>query len=865
MEEHLEKELRFHLEQHTADLVARGLDPAQAQRQARLALGGSGQVKEQCRDARGTRWLEDLWQDTRYALRALRQKPGFTVVALCTLALGIGSTTVMFTLINSVLLKPLAYSEPENLVSLHPFTEKAGAIWGFSYLDYLDISRESRSIALAAWTNSGGTVSKPGEPEHVWGCEISAGFFSVLGVQLQRGRAFLPEEDRQGGPAVAIISASLWRRRFGGSNAAIGMPLVLDDKSYSVVGVTPDDFLFGDADVYLPIGQDTEPRMRTRQAHVVPVFGRLRPGVPLTQARQELAVIGRRLAQQYPESDAGWSIVARPLQPELVAEVRPTLWLLLGAVGLVLIISCVNLASLLLAKAVSRSRELAMRAALGAGRGRLARQCLAESAVLGIAGGAAGILLAAAGIRPFLKLWPGRLPRSTEIHIDWHVLLFALAASLISGLLFGLAPALRVPVRELEQTIRGGARVFAGGSRRLHSAFVVSEIALAVVLLVSAGMLMRALLRLSSLDPGVNTRNAFVARIALSPAVLNDPAKIRAAWDDVLERARRVPGVASVALVDTVPMREGLDMVSYWTTPQPPPLSQAPAALATTPTPDYLKVMGIPLRFGRFFDDHDRMGGEPVIVIDEVMAQHAFGERNAVGKRIWVAGLGPGPQRIIGVVGHVRHWGLAEDDRAAVRDQMYFPLATMPDRVLHFVASIMSIAVRTTGPPLSVVEPLRLALRGAANDQVLYEVFSFEQLAGASLARQRFLMWLFGIFAGLALLLACIGIYGVLAYLTSRRVPEIGVRMALGATARDVIRMVLGESLIMIAVGVSVGIAGAWAAGRLLERVVAGMRPGGPATFAAMVVILVAAALFASFLPARRASRVDPMSALRQD
>jgi predicted permease len=865
MEEQLKKELRFHFDQHTADLIARGHQPDEAQRQARLALGGPEQVKEQCREARGIRWLEDLLQDFRYALRTLRQRPGFAAVTLCTLALGIGATTVMFTVVNSVLLKPLSYPEPERLVTLHEQTEKYGDQWGVSYLDFLDCQRESRSLApIAAWSYGGGAVSKPGEAEYVRGLHISAELFSALGVSLLRGRAFLPEEDRPGAAPVIIIGHGLWQRRYGGNASAISTPLLFDGKPHTIVGIAPPGFhLDGEADVFTPLGQVTEPRMQFREARFIHVMARLRTGVTLSQAQAELFLIGRHLAEQYPKSNAGRGFQVQPLRQELVGDVRSTLWLLLGAVGLVLLITCVNVASLLLARAVSRERELAMRVALGAGRSRLARQCLAESAVLGLLGGALGVLLTAIGIRPFVVFWPGSLPRVEEVRLDWQVLLFALAASLLSGLFFGLAPALRAPVRELEQTLRAGARTVTGGSRHLHSAFVMSEITLAVVLLVAAGVLGRTVLRLSSVDPGIDVHNVLAARVALSPGVLESPAQMRAAWRDVVERVRRVPGVQSAALADIIPMRPGENALGYWTTSAPPPPNQMPIALASSVTPDYLKVMGIPLRQGRFFSDYDRMGAEPVIVIDEVLAQHAFGGADPTGKRLWVQAMGP--TKVLGVVGHVRHWGLARDDQAKVRDQIYYPFAQVPDPLMRLFSSFMSMAVRTSIPPLNAVEPLRREVRGATGDQALYEVRTMEQLASSSLARQRFLLLLFGIFAGLALLLACIGVYGVLAYVTSQRVPEIGLRIALGASAHDVMRLVLRQSLRIICAGVGVGLAIAFAAARLLERLVAGVRSAEPSTFAIMISVLVAAALFASFLPARRASRVNPISALRQE
>ena len=881
MEDQLEKELGFHLDQHASELIAKGLSPDEARRQARLALGGPEQVKENCRDARGTRWLEDLLQDFLYAIRMLGKQPGFAAVALLTLALGIGATTVMFTVFNGVLLKPLPYPEPGRLVAVHGHTDSWNtAVYGeqnLAYLDFLDGQRQSRSLAMAGFLFNGGIVGAPGNPEYADRREISSNLFSVLGVPIERGRAFLPEEDQPGAAPVIILGNSFWQRRFANNPNALGLSLILDDKSYTVVGIAPAGFRLDgeEPDVFTPVGQNTAGFLRNRRAHPIWVVARLRPGTKLQEAQSELAVVGHQLAGQYPDSNAGRSFVAAPLRPG-IGDVRSTLWLLLGAVGLVLLIACANVASLLLARAVSRERELAMRVALGASSGRLMRQCLTESAVLGLSGGVLGVLVAAAGFRPFVQFWPGVLPRSEEVQLDWRVLLFALTASLLSGLLFGLAPALRAPVREVEQTLRSGGRTLTGSSRRLHGTFVSSEIALAVVLLVAAGMLGRTLLRLSSVNPGVNIRNVLVTRMALSPAALANPARIRAAWQDVLDRARRVPGVESVAAVDTFPMRQGENQLGYWNTPAVPPENQQPLALATSVTPDYPKVMGIPLLKGRFFDDHDRRGSEPVIVIDEVLAQQAFGTEEPVGKRLWIPEMsGPNwtgssdPVYVVGVVGHVRHWGLARDDQAQVRAQFYYPFAQVPDMALRRWSELMSIAVRTSIPPLNAVEPLRRELRGATGgaggDQALYEVRTLEQLASDSLARQRFLLLLFAIFAGLALLLACIGIYGVLAYLTSQRVREIGVRMALGATTGEVTRMVLGQSLGMIFVGVGVGILAALGAGRLLAHTVDGMQSTGLSTFIITIPILVVAALMASYGPARRASRIDPTSALCPD
>jgi len=866
LERELDKELRFHIEQHAVDLVARGIDPGEALRRAQVALGGAEQVKEQCRDVRGTRWLNDLIYDVKFAFRAFRKLPGFAAVALLILALGIAATTVMFTVINSVLLRPLPYPEPDRLVAVHGFTDGFGEVWGFSYPDFTDLRDASHSLTTTAWTYGGGTITEPGTPEYLNGRQISADLFTVLGLPLVHGRTFRSEEDRPGAAPVAIISYALWQRRFGGTAAAIGQRFVFDGKSYIVVGVAPPQVgLEGDVDIFVPLGQNTDARIRNRDARFIHVIARLRPGAAVTDAQAELTVNARRLAATFPQSDGGRTLLTRPLHQEVVGNIGSTLWLLLGAVSVVLVIACVNIASLLLARAVSRERELATRVALGADRSRVIRQCLTETAVLGTAGGALGVALAAVSVGPFVAAWPGSLPRAQDIHLDWRVLAAAVVVSIASGLAFGLAPALRVPMSGLDAALRAGGRSIAGTSKRVHSSFVVTEMALAVLLLVCAGMLARTLVTLSSLDTGLNAHNVVTARVALSPTVLTTPDRIRAAWQDVIDRAGRVPGVQAVALTDIIPMRIGDNALPYSTTPVARTATDAPVALASTVTPDYLAVMGVPLRAGRFFDGHDRSDAEHVLVVDETLALQAFGRRDVVGAHLWIPAMGPAPLTIVGVVGHVRHWGLAADDQSRVRAQIYYPFAQVPPSLLRMFSSFMSIAVRTKGAPLDVVEPLRQELRGAGGDHALYQVLTMEQLVAGSLARQRFLLLLFGTFGAIALLLACVGVYGVLAYLTTQRTAEIGVRMALGATGQDVVRLIIRQSVVLIAIGVAVGLSGAWVGARLLERLVEGMRPPDAATLAAMTGMLAMAALLASFIPARRAGHVDVVQALRQD
>jgi predicted permease len=811
--------------------------------------------------------MASLFQDVRYAWRQLYKNPGFAAAAIVTLALGIGASTAMFTVVDGVLLKPLQYPEPDRLLALHVQTGKYGDKWGFSYPDFLDCRRDSRTLGpVAAWTYSGGTISAPGEPEYVDGRQISSDLFSVLGVSLLRGRSFSSTEDTAGAAPVAIISAGLWQRRFGKHQGVVGKTLTYDGKAYTVIGVAPAGFqLDGSVDVLTPLGQATEPRMRTRGAHFLHVVARLRPGATFASAQSELSLIGHQLAKQYPDSNDGINIAPHPLQEELVRNVGSTLWLLLGAVSMVLLIACVNVASLLLARAVSRERELAIRTALGANRGRLIRQCLVESGLLGISGGALGLLIANFGNRPFVKFWPDSLPRASEIHVDWRVLLFVVGVSMASSFLFGLVPALRTPRTTLEQTLRAGARTIAGKSKRLHNSYVISEIAVAVVLLICAGLLGRALSRLASLDPGLDVHNLLTARVAFSPSVLSNPAQTRAAWREFADNLRHVPGVRDVALTDIVPMREGENVVGYWATPVAPPPNQAPIALASSVSPDYLKTMGIPLLRGRFFNEGDRLDHAPVVVIDQNLARHAFGNENSVGKQLWIPAMGKAPIEVIGVVGHVRHWGLADDDQSQVQDQFYYPLAQVPDTLTRFFSSVMSVAIRTDAAPLSMLQTLQRQARGSTADQALYEAQTMEQLLSGSLALQRFLLWLFGIFSAVALCLACLGIYGVIAYLANERVPEFGVRMALGASTGNVMQLVVRQGLILTVSGAGIGVMMGVLAAKVLQRMVPGVAKAEPIVFCAMLSVLFATALLACYIPARRAAKVDPMVALRYE
>jgi len=861
----LERELSFHVDEHVSDLIARGAPPDAAKREARLALGGPEQVKEQCREVRRTRWLDDLVRDGRYAIRTVRREPGFAAAIVLILALGIGATTAMFAVINGVLLRPLAYRDSDRLVSLRGFTDKTGLIWGFSKPDIDDLRDATRTVSLAAWTYGGGTLSAPGDPEYLQGRKVSAELFPVLGVSLASGRGFQSNDDRPGGRPVVVISYGLSQRRFGGEATAIGASLTFDGRPYVVEGVLPRGFtLDGDADIFTALGQDPDPRLANRNARFIRLLGRLRTGVNLADARAELTTLGGRLALEHPTSNEGRSIRVLELRRDVVRGVGATLWLLMAAVSIVLLIACVNVASLMLARASSRDREFALRTALGAGRGRLLRQCLTESLFLSLGSGVLGILGAFAALGPFIASWAGNLPRVDEIRIDAPVCVFALLLSMGTAVFFGIVPVARIPL-SVDRDLRVGGRTMTGRSNRLHGVFVVSQIALAVVLLAAAGTLGRTLLTLSSLDPGLDVHNVLTARFAISPSLVERPAAIRAAWQEAIDRAALVPGVQVVALTDIVPMRPGENTLPYATNADPVPVTQLPSALASGVTPSYPRVMGIPLRHGRFIDDHDRLGSDPVIVVDENLARHAFGSTDVVGRQLWIRALSTAPVQIVGVVGHVRHWGLGADDQSSVQDQIYYPLAQVPDSLLHFFSSIMSIAVRTTVPPQAVADSMRRELRGTNGDQSLYQFRTLEQLASGSLAQQRLLMWLVGTFAGFALLLACVGIYGLLSYVIRTRVREFGVRMALGASAGEIRRLVLGRSATLIAAGVGIGACGAWMASRVMFQLVEGMRPPDLPTAVLMIGLLTGCALMASALPAYRASRVNVTRALRQD
>ncbi len=860
----LNDELQDYVERQTERRLAAGLSPEKARTEALRDAGGVEQLKEECRDAGGTLWLENTLQDIRYAWRTLNRNRGFAAAAICTLALGIGANTAIFDVISGVLLRPLPYPDPNRLVDVEQ-TLRTGEYWSFSYPDYLDCAHDSHTFqAIAAWRNRGASLTFPGEPAFLRTRLVSTSFLDVLGVPLLLGRNFTAEEDQLGAAPVAIIDYALWRQRFGGGRDAIGARLVLNSKGYTVIGVLPPSFRFFDnRPVLTPIGQSEEVVMQRRDLHSgIQAIARLRPGVTLQKANTELKVTADRLARAYPEADANFTFRAISLKEQIVGDIGRTLFLLGGAVGLVLLIACVNVANLFLARSISREREFAVRVALGAGRWRLSRQLLTESLLLSFAGGIAGLLVAAGGTRWAIANLPQWLPRTDEISIDARVLLFTLGASILSGIAFGMAPAVRQRF-ELETSLRQGARGNTAGMRRTQGVFVIAELALAFVLLAGAGLMLRSIMQLWSISPGFDPHNLLTMTAGVSPDALKNTALIRNAWQQMLDRVRNTPGVEAAALDGIVPLTGDSQAIPYWTSSALEPPKDAPNAFLFTPTPGYLEAMKVPLLLGRFFNEHDRIGSAPVVVIDETLAKRLFPGKDPVGSELSVQFMGR--SRIIGVVGPIKHRTLDEDTHAPPQPAIYISFLQFPDSFMSLTATGMSLLVRTSVPPPSVVDAVKKRVAGPAQDEPVRDVATMEQIIGDSMAQRRGIAFLLAIFAGLALALSAIGIYSVISYAMSGRVQEIGIRMALGAQPRQVLRLVLLQGMRTIGAGVALGLAASFGVTRFLSKLLFGVTAADPLTFAAVVAALCSIALFAVYFPARRASLVDPSMALRHE
>jgi predicted permease len=813
------------------------------------------------------RLLASFAHDVRYGLRALSKSPGFAAIAMLTLALGIGANTAIFTVVNGVLLRPLSYPDPARLLTIYETTAEYDRA-SVAYPNYLDWRRDSRSFTdMGAHRGDDFNFTGAGEPEQLSGEYVTASLFPVLGISPLLGRGFLPREDVQGASCAVILSHGFWQERFGSDPHILGRALTLNAVSCEVVGVMPRDFrLSEDARVYVPIEQwPSSAELRTRETHPgLQVIGRLKTGVSVAAARAEMASISNGLARQYPATNAGHGTNLVPMKGDMVRDVRSTLLLLVGAVGFVLLIACANVANLLLARATARQREFAIRAALGASRGRVARQLLTESILLSLGGAAIGVALAYWGTRLVLTAVPWSLPRSAEIGIDPPVLLFTLAVSILTGLLFGLAPAFQGANTNPQEFLKEGTRGAGGGRRRAESVFVAVEVGLAVILLVGAGLMIESLWRLARINPGFNTRNVLMAKIALSPTAMVGPDATRLAYRQLLERAAAIPGVQSAAMMGVVPLSGDDNDIPFWpgTGPQPP-LERLTSALLYIVTPDYPNVMQIPLRRGRFFTDRDNTSSPQVAVIDDVMARHIFPGQDPVGKQFSMIMLGQ--VQVVGVVGHVKHWGLDYDDVAKMRDQIYFPFLQVPDRFWSAGVTGLTLAVRTGPEPRTLVSAVRAQVAGPTHDQPMYAVRTMEQVVSQSLAERRFTMLLLVIFASSALLLAAIGIYGVMSYSVIRRTHELGIRAALGASRQEAVGLVLRQGMTLAAIGMFGGLVAAVMLTRFLAGLLYGVRPWDPPTLLAVTLLLGAIALAACYIPARRATAVDPVVALRSE
>ena len=810
--------------------------------------------------------MNTLLQDLKFGLRMLAKNPGFTAVAIITLALGIGANTAIFSVVNGVLLRPLPYPEPERLMMIWERTKEFGRN-SVAYPNYLDWRREQRSFTdIAAFRTDDFNFTGSGQPEHLDGLEISADLLPVLGVNPFLGRNFLPQEDREGAGGAVMLSYGLWMRRFGADPAILGKAITLNAKSCTVVGVLPANLRPGaEATLYVPIEQWSSVDLRSRDSHPgLRVVGRLKPGGTLAAAQAEMDSLAKALAQHYPKSNAGHGVNVVEMKGDQVSNIRPTLLLLLGAVGFVLIIACANVANLLLARATARGREFAIRVSLGATRPRVVRQLLAESVLLALGAAALGLLLASWGTRLVLAAAPDYLPRTQEVGIDPPVLLFTLAVSVLTGILFGLAPAFHSSNVHPQECLKEGARGSGGGRHRVEGVFVVVEVGLAVVLLAGAGLMMQSIWRLWRVDPRFNPHNVLTAQVAISPSAMASPTAIRVAYQQMLDRVAGIPGVRSAAICSLLPLGESDAEIPYWLGgPTQPPQDQMSMAVNNITTPDYFRVMGIPLLEGRIFANRDTTTSPTVVVIDDVMAKHLFPAQEAIGKQINLSELGT--VQVVGVVGHVKQWGLDSDDTSKIRDQVYFPFTQIPDRFMSEGVTGLTLVVRTSPPPLSVLSAVRAQVAGPTEDQPVYGVKTMEQVISGSLAERRFTMLLLIIFASTALVLAAVGIYGVMSYAVTRRTHELGVRMALGASRRNVLRLVLREGMALAAIGTGVGLAAALALTRFLAGLLYGVRPEDPATLVAAAILLAGIALLACGVPAWRATRVDPMVALRYE
>jgi putative ABC transport system permease protein len=872
VERELDEELRDHIERQAKQNLRLGMSPEEARDSARRAFGGVEQAKERTRDERGLRWLEETQQDLRYGARMLWKKPGFSFIAALTLALGIGACTAIFSIVHTVLLKPLPFAEQERLVMLwkrdtvasNPYLELALA----EIADWQERSRSFTALAAMPATayGYGYVLTGRGDAVQLESAKISGSFFSLLGVRPNLGRVFNESDDRSNGPRVVIISDRIWRERFNADPNIVGQSITLTEAGYTVVGVMPASFEFPrGVDLWLPIRTTTPARLaESRGASFLQAVGRLRPGVTIPQAEAELNTIISRLAAQYPETAAsGQSAVITPLAVHLFGDARPALWLLLAATGMLMLIATANIANLTLARATARRREFAVRAALGASRFRLIRQLLSESLILAFCGGAGGVFLAHWLIKLLVNLAPADIPRIEEVGLSLPILFFSLGLTMLSGILFGLAPALTVSQIKVNQSLSEGGSKISGerSGLRTRSALVVAEVAVTVVLLIGAMLILRSYVNLSNVALGFDPYNVLTMHLRVQGSRYASLKARREFYRQLIERLESQPGIVAASAVLIRPMEGDVG----WDTPFiREGQSEAEAQKNRVPnfeavTPHYFRTFGIPIKAGREFTDQDTEESSPAIIISETMARTLFGSGiDPLGKRLRLGRAGGTESNshpwltIVGIAGDVRYRGLQE-----TRFDLYLPFGQWPSAfVNHF-------AVRTTTDPIAMLATVRREVAALDSTQAVTLVATMDQLVAANLARPRFSAVLLNWLSGLALLLAAVGIYGVLAVSVSQRTGEFGVRLALGAQRRDILRLVIGQGMRLVALGLVLGLLSSFALSWLMKRLLFGVSSSDPATFVLIVVLLMAVAILACWVPARRATKVDPMVALR--
>jgi len=812
--------------------------------------------------------MMSFWQDIRYGLRVLGKNPGFTAIAILTLALGIGANTALFSVVNGVLLNPLPFPSPDQLLAVY---SKTGTFQesSISYPNFLDWQKDNHSFAaLSAFRSDDYNMVGAGEPERVHIHMISAEFFPALGLPPLLGRTFRSEEDQAGAGPVTILGDGLWKRKFGLSLDVLGKSITLNGKSYTIIGVAQGRITgLSPTDLYISIGQWTDPTFRDRRISMgMNSIGRLKPGVTIELARADMNRIAENLAAAYPEADKGTGVSLIPLKADVVGNVKGILLVLLGAVSFVLLIACANVANLLLARSTGRTREFAIRAALGASPARVIRQLLTESVLLGIAGGCIGLLLAKLGVRVLLATLATNVPRSEEIALDSHVLFYTLGISVLTGIVFGLIPALKTLRPDTHETLKEGGRGSSGARHRAQSVFIVVEMAMAVVLLIGAGLMIRTLSALGNVNPGFDARNVLTFAISSTSNSAATADQLRAMYRETLRQLEGVRGVETVSMMGgSLPMT-GDSEVPFWLEGQPKPANDndMPFALFYLVNPGYHQAMRIPVKRGRSFTDRDDEHSPSVALIDATFARKYFPNQDPIGKHLNVGLLDMQPE-IIGVVGHVEHWGLGSRQHQDLQAQLYLPVWQVPDRFWTLLANGSGYVARTTDNTGDITSSIRQAAEKVVSSAALYDVRPMEEIVSRSISTQRLTMFLLSVFSALALVLSAVGIYGVISYLTGQRTHEIGVRVALGASRRDVLQMVLGQGLKITLIGVGIGVVAALGFTRLITTLIYGVGASDPLTFGGVAILLSAVALFACYIPARRAMRVDPIVALRYE